>query len=78
MAEMPQQVTVELTPRCSAAWLKVHNLSHNPRVRFQVSVNRSLAGLMDFLHKKWKGPKDRLVSLALMCYARLKVDTLLS
>lgn len=62
MTELPQQVTVELTPRSSAAWLKVHNLSQNPRVRFQVSVNRSLVSLMDHLSKKWMGPDDRLVS----------------
>lgn len=62
MTELPQQVTVELTPRSSAAWLKVHNLSQNPRVRFQVSVNRSLVSLMDHLCKKWTGPDDRVVS----------------
>ncbi|XP_076467514.1 uncharacterized protein LOC143298537 [Babylonia areolata] len=62
VSDMPQQVTVELTPRSSAAWLKVHNLSHNPRVRFQVSVNRSLACLMEHLKKKWKGSNDRLRS----------------
>ncbi|KAK7097782.1 protein cramped-like [Littorina saxatilis] len=59
VTELPQQVTVELTPRCSAAWLKVHNLSQNPRVRFQVSVNRSVAALMEHLQKKWIGPTDR-------------------
>ena len=62
VTELPQQVTVELTPRSSAAWLKVHNLSQNPRVRFQVSVNRSLVSLMDHLCKKWTGPDDRVVS----------------
>ena len=62
MTHLPQQVTVELTPRSSAAWLKVHSYSQNPRVRFQVSVNRSLVSLMDHLYKKWRGPDDKRVS----------------
>lgn len=60
--DMPEMVTVEMTPRTCAGWLKVQNLSQNPRVRFNLSVNRSLSSVIQHLQKKWKGPNDRLVS----------------
>ena len=63
VCRLPNHVTVELTPRSSSAWLKVHNLSHNPRVRFQVSANRSIASIIKYLDKKWIGSTCRLVSL---------------
>ncbi|KAK7486956.1 hypothetical protein BaRGS_00021772 [Batillaria attramentaria] len=58
--EIPQQVTVEITPRNSAGWLRVHNMSQNPRVRFHLSANRSLASIIEHLRKKWKSVDDRV------------------
>lgn len=60
--ELPEQITVEMVPRTTAAWLRVQNICQNPRVRFHVSVNRSLASITEHLQKKWRDPTDRLVS----------------
>ncbi|PVD35048.1 hypothetical protein C0Q70_06329 [Pomacea canaliculata] len=60
--ELPEQITVEMVPRTTAAWLRVQNICQNPRVRFHVSVNRSLASITEHLQKKWRDPTDRLRS----------------
>lgn len=60
LTDVHQQVTVEMTPRNTAAWVRVHNMSQNPRVRFHLSSNRSLASILEHLRKKWISKEDKL------------------
>jgi hypothetical protein len=60
--ELPKKVLVELMPRDQATWARVQSKAHNPRVRFRMPLNRSLAAIFHCLEHKWKGAKGRLVS----------------
>jgi hypothetical protein len=67
-ARMPQKVTVELIARDGKTWRSVQALSHNPRIRVSLSLQRTLASLITFCEERWKSPQDRLVSKVLLSF----------
>ena len=59
---IPKELTLELRPVSNGAWATVQAISHNPRLRIHLPSNRRLSAVINFLNKKWKSHRLRLVS----------------
>lgn len=57
---VPEKIKVEFHPRTNAAWQRVQDQSHNPRVRVTVGSECHLQSLIKYLEQKWKPHRVRI------------------
>ncbi|XP_046377265.2 protein cramped-like isoform X1 [Haliotis rufescens] len=57
---VPDKITVELVPRTNEAWSHVQSVAQNPRVRFKLAGDRSVASIVGYLTRKWKEHRVKL------------------
>ncbi|KAJ8321235.1 hypothetical protein KUTeg_001211 [Tegillarca granosa] len=60
--KVPEKINVEFCPRTNAAWAHVQEMSQNPRVKMMLKPDRKLASVINFLIRKWKPHRLKLVS----------------
>ncbi|XP_064481901.1 protein cramped-like [Ornithodoros turicata] len=53
-AKLPQEIYVELRPRCNAAWAHVQGLAQNPRVRTKTGLQRRVSTIVEYLQHRWQ------------------------
>lgn len=53
-AKLPQEIYVELRPRCNAAWIHVQSLAQNPRVKTKTGLQRRLSTIIEYLQQRWQ------------------------
>ncbi|CAG7721136.1 unnamed protein product [Allacma fusca] len=58
--KVPSKVVLELLPKDGGAWSVVQSLSHNPRLRSLVMLQRTLASIIMYLEERWKSSSDRI------------------
>ena len=71
VARVPKKVVVELRPRTNASWVYVQSMAQNPRLRLTMQPGKRIASVVEFLEKKWKPNRVRLVSFITSSYAPL-------
>lgn len=54
---LPKDIVIELVPANNYAWMTVHCLSQNPRVRIRCSLQRRFASLIKYLDDRWNDQK---------------------
>ena len=54
---LPKDIVVELVPANNYAWMTVHCLSQNPRVRIRCSLQKRFAALIRYLDDRWNDQK---------------------
>ncbi|RWS23711.1 hypothetical protein B4U80_03335 [Leptotrombidium deliense] len=59
ISNLPKEVYVELHPTNNDAWMRVHSLSQNPRVRTKLPLQKRLSSLMSYLQKRWSESRLR-------------------
>jgi hypothetical protein len=59
---VPHKVGIEFIPVDGNTWRSVQNMSHNPRAKVFVSLQRTLASVITYFEDRWKSSEDRLVS----------------
>lgn len=63
---LPKDIIIELLPASNYAWMKVHSLAQNPRVRVKCSLQKRLSSLIKYLEDRWNEQK----------YNNLQIDLL--
>lgn len=58
--KLPHRIDVILRPANVDAWGKVQSLSHNPRIRTQVPLQRRMSSLLQTLQHRWRSQELRL------------------
>lgn len=58
---VPCKLCVELIPHDGSTWESVQQVSHNPRVRVYVPLQRTLSSLIRYFEERWKTGRSRLV-----------------
>lgn len=58
---VPCKLCVELIPRDGSTWSSVQRVSHNPRVKVYVPLQRTLSSLISYFEERWKTDHNRLV-----------------
>ncbi|KAK6173046.1 hypothetical protein SNE40_016581 [Patella caerulea] len=59
--QVPEKITVELCPRSNKAWSQVQAISQNPRLRMNLMSDRTLGAVLEYLNKKWKSHRVRVL-----------------
>jgi len=59
---VPPKVILELIPADGNTWRCIQGMSHNPRTKVYVSLQRTLASVIQYFEDRWKSNEDRLVS----------------
>ena len=54
---LPKDILIELIPASNYAWMKVHCLSQNPRVRIKCALQKRLSNLIKFIEERWNEQK---------------------
>ncbi|CAL8081855.1 unnamed protein product [Orchesella dallaii] len=57
---IPCKLCVELIPHDGSTWSSIQRVSHNPRVKVYVPLQRSLASLIVYFEERWKTDESRL------------------
>ena len=63
--KLPARVMIELRPRYNEAWSRVQAVSHNPRIRTLLPLQRRLSSLLVYLNSRWRPSHMKHVSLRL-------------
>lgn len=58
---VPCKLCVELVPHDGNTWTSVQRVSHNPRVKVFVPLQRTLGSLIMYFEERWKTDQNRLV-----------------
>lgn len=62
-SRVPHKVVLEFIPKDGKTWRSVQSVSHNPRVKFVVSLQRTFSSIISYMENKWKRKDDKLVIL---------------
>ena len=54
---LPKDISVELVPATNYAWMKVHCLAQNPRVRIKCALQKRFSNLIKYLEDRWNSQK---------------------
>jgi len=60
--KLPARVTIELRPRYNETWSQVQVMSHNPRIRTLLPLQRRLTSLLTYLNYRWRPSHMKHVS----------------
>ena len=60
--QVPGRFILELYPFNNAAWARVQAVSQNPRLRIKVKPDCRISTIFNFLNRKWKNDRLRMVS----------------
>jgi len=58
---LPTRVTIELRPRTTTDWIRVHKMAQNPYIKVTLGVQRRLASLLKCLKSKWRSRESKLL-----------------
>ncbi|XP_074604332.1 cramped chromatin regulator isoform X2 [Brevipalpus obovatus] len=56
---LPKEIVVELHPATNDAWMRVHSLAQNPRLRVKVPLQKRLSELISYLDNRWSSVRIR-------------------
>lgn len=59
-SKLPEKIVVELRPRETGDWYRVHNVAHNPFVRVSLGLRRRISSLTKSLNVKWRHGEEKL------------------
>jgi hypothetical protein len=62
VVKLPQKIALELRPRTNDSWAYVQSLAQNPRVKMTLRLDRRLSNVIEYLEKKWKPHRFKIVS----------------
>lgn len=64
--KLPMRINVELVPRDMSTWIRVQEMSQNPRVKTAVPLLKRLTALIEFVNLRWRTLQASAVSFLLI------------